>query len=112
MKRVYTADNRALAWHIKNVLQSNSIESEVRNDTLHSAQGGIPVNDCYPEVWILNEADESLATQLIEEQNKPEQHEQKAEWKCSNCGEQNFGQFEICWNCQSESSNTESNNTD
>ena len=65
------------------------------------------MNDCYPEVWILNEADESRATQLIEEQNNPEQLEQKAEWKCSNCGEENFGQFEICWNCQTESSNTD-----
>jgi hypothetical protein len=107
MKRVYTADNRALAWHIKNILQSNSIEAEVRNDTLHSAQGGIPVNECYPEVWVINEADELPAAKLIEEQQNSDQAIQKPQWNCSNCGEQNFGQFEICWNCQSECSESD-----
>ena len=102
MKRVFTADNRALAWHIKNILQSNSVEAEVRNDTLHSAQGGVPINDSNPEVWIYHDADEEIATQLIEEQIKPSQSEQKPDWNCKNCGEQNFAQFEICWNCQTE----------
>jgi hypothetical protein len=102
MKRVFTADNRALAWHMKNILQSNSIEAEVRNDTLHSAQGGVPVNDCNPEVWIVDDADEKMATQLIEEQNNPSESEQKSDWDCKNCGEKNFAQFEICWNCQTE----------
>jgi len=103
MKRVFTADNRALAWHVKNILESNSVEAQVRNDTLHSAQGGIPLTECNPEVWVTNPGDEQVALQIIEEQLNASQAEQAPEWKCTNCGEQNFGQFEICWNCQSES---------
>lgn len=100
MKRVFTADNIALAWHVNNILQSNSIKAEVRNDSLHSAQGGIPVTECNPEVWIFNETDEQLAAQLIEEQQSSDQTIQKPDWNCAKCGEQNFAQFKICWNCQ------------
>jgi len=101
MKRVYTADTRALAWHIKNVLESNTVEAEVRNDTLHSAQGGIPVNECNPEVWVVHDSDAETARRLIEEQVESGLGEEK-QWQCANCGETNFDQFDICWNCQSE----------
>ncbi|MBL4821362.1 MAG: DUF2007 domain-containing protein [Gammaproteobacteria bacterium] len=100
MIRVFTADNRALAWHIKNILQSNSIEAEVRNDTLHSAQGGIPLNECNPEVWVVREADEQQALQLIDENSGIDLESAPPPWKCGSCGEQNLGQFDICWNCQ------------
>ena len=100
MKRVYTADNRALAWHIKNVLESNTVEAEIRNDTLHSAQGAVPIVECYPEVWVVNDSDEETALRLIKEQlDTPDDDEQ---WHCDNCGEGNFSQFDLCWNCQSE----------
>jgi len=101
MKRVYTADNRALAWHMKNVLESNTVEAEVRNDTLHSAQGGVPVTECNPEVWVVNDSDEETALGIVAEQLKVESSEAD-QWQCDNCGEANFGQFELCWNCQSE----------
>jgi len=101
MKRVYTADNRALAWHIKNVLESNTVEAEVRNDTLHSAQGGVPVNVANPEVWVVHDSDEETALRLIQEEIEPSL-EQETQWQCRNCGETNFGQFDLCWNCQSE----------
>ncbi len=100
MKRVYTADNRALAWHMKNVLESNSVNAEVRNDTLHSAQGGVPITECNPEVWVLNDGDEESALRIIAGQLDDPGSEQ-SDWQCENCHESNFGQFELCWNCQS-----------
>jgi len=99
MKLVYTADNRAMAWHIKNVLHSNAVKAEVHNDTLRSAQGGVPVNECSPEVWVLHDSDEAVARQLI---NEAAEAPDLPEWTCAGCGELNFGQFDICWNCQSE----------
>ncbi len=101
MKRVYTADNRALAWHIKNILESNTVAAEVRNDTLHSAQGGVPVNECNPEVWVVHDSDAETARQLIAEQVESAL-EDETQWQCVTCGEPNFGQFDLCWNCQSE----------
>jgi hypothetical protein len=101
MKRVYTADNRALAWHIKNVLESNTVEAEVRNDTLHSAQGGVPITECNPEVWVVRDSDEETALRIIAEQRDVTSSEE-SQWQCGNCGETNFGQFDLCWNCQSE----------
>ena len=101
MKRVYTADNRAMAWHIKNILESNTVEAEVRNDTLHSAQGGVPINESNPEVWVVHDSDAETARRLIEEHVESAPAD-TSEWHCDNCGETNFGQFDICWNCQSE----------
>ena len=101
MKRVYTADNRALAWHMKNVLESNTVEAEVRNDTLHSAQGGVPITECNPEVWVVHDSDEDTALRIIAEQLKVTSSEDNL-WQCKNCREKNYGQFELCWNCQSE----------
>jgi hypothetical protein len=101
MKRVYTADNRAMAWHVRNVLASNAVEAEVRNDILRSAQGPVPVNECNPEVWILHDGDEETVRQLLDEIFTAPLEE--TSWQCDNCGETNYGQFDICWNCQSES---------
>ncbi|MBT8147056.1 MAG: DUF2007 domain-containing protein [Gammaproteobacteria bacterium] len=101
MKRVYTADNRALAWHIKNVLESNTVGAEVRNDTLHSAQGGLPITECNPEVWVVNDSDEETALRIIAEQVEAESSDENL-WQCKGCGEKNYDQFDMCWKCQSE----------
>lgn len=101
MKKVYTADNRAQAWHIRNVLESNTVAAQVRNDTLHSAQGGIPINEANPEVWVVNDSDAETALRLIREQAEASLGDEDT-WQCGNCAETNYGQFELCWNCQSE----------
>ena len=50
------------------MLESNTIAAEVRNDTLHSAQGGIPINEANPVVWVVNDSDEETALRIIKEQ--------------------------------------------
>ena len=46
MKKVYTADSPAIAWHFRNVLEQHGIASLVKNDLLYSVGGGLYMSVC------------------------------------------------------------------
>jgi hypothetical protein len=100
MKRVYTADSAAMAWHIKNVLEHNNIDAIVKNEGLLSIAGEVPITECQPQVWVLNNLYVKLAEQLIQEIVSGKVVE-GPDWICRNCKETNTASFAICWNCQS-----------
>lgn len=100
MKRVYTADSAAMAWHIKNVLEHNNIDAVVKNEGLLSIAGEVPITECQPQVWVLNNLYVKLAEQLIQE-IVGGQAVDGPDWECRDCGEGNLASFAICWNCQS-----------
>ncbi|MFT5936168.1 MAG: hypothetical protein ACJA2D_001050 [Pseudohongiellaceae bacterium] len=100
MKRVYTADSVAMAWHVKNVLESNDIDATVRNEGLMTLAGEVPFVECLPEVWVLNDLNYLLAEKLIKEIEDTPAFE-GADWHCRNCQESNLANYAICWNCQS-----------
>ena len=102
MKRVYSSDNVTLAWNVKNVLENSDILCQIRNEFLVSGGGELPINDCLPEVWIVDDEDLIEATRIIE--NITAVPEKAPEWTCPNCDEINEGQFAICWKCQMEPS--------
>ena len=52
MKRVYSTEILANAWHIRNVLEQYDIESVIRNENLFSVAGEVPFIECMPEVWV------------------------------------------------------------
>ena len=97
MNRVYTADNVAMAWHVRNVLQQYGITATVINDKLYSIAGEIPVNECLPEVWVEKKLDVRRAEQIIKKLEAPVEG---GDWACGKCGELNTGAFDLCWNCQ------------
>lgn len=100
MKRVYTADSVAMAWHVKNVLEFHDIDAIVKNEGLLSIAGEVPVTECQPEVWVLNDLYVALAEKLIRElESEPAMVAD--DWICKHCAESNLGSYGICWNCQS-----------
>ena len=99
MKLVYTADNVAMAWHVRNLLEQYDIAAIVRNDKLYSVAGEMPVHECLPEVWVEEQLMVRRAEQIIRKLAIPVS-EQGEEWKCKNCGEVNAASFDLCWNCQ------------
>jgi hypothetical protein len=100
MKRVYTADSVAMAWHVKNVLEFHDIDAIVRNEGLMTIAGEVPFVECLPEVWVLNDLSYLLAEKLIKEIEDSPGVEGK-DWYCRNCQESNLASYAICWNCQS-----------
>ncbi len=99
MKRVYTADSVAMAWHVRNVLEQYDIAATARNDKLYSVAGEVPFIECLPQAWVEKPLDIRRAEQIIAELVAESPSEGK-DWVCENCGEGNATSFALCWNCQ------------
>lgn len=100
MKRVFTAESVAMAWHVKNVLEFHDIDAVVKNEGLLSIAGEVPIGECQPEVWVLNDLYFALAEKLVLELES-EPNVEGEDWHCRNCQESNLASYGICWNCQS-----------
>lgn len=95
MKTVYSAPNISLVSIFQNILQEQGITCWVKNEFLSAGIGEIPPIECWP-VLCVEDADFPEAKRLVDEAlvSQP-----MAAWKCSSCGEENEGQFAVCWNC-------------
>lgn len=96
MKKVYSSDNVVIAGHIHSVLEANDIECHLRNMNLAGGIGELPINECWPEVWVNDEADYAIASALIE--NTLANADKNEDWQCQ-CNEIIEGQFDSCWSC-------------
>lgn len=97
MKRVYvTADVVQCGW-LESILQANRIDCLVRNRYLGGAIGELPLNEAWPEIWVVEDRDEGAAKRLIAAALAPGQPQDA--WHCGGCGESIEGQFRQCWNC-------------
>ena len=99
MKKVFSSDNFVLAGHIHSLLEANNIDCHLRNMNLTSGIGELPINECWPEVWVNNESDILPAERLIETALSTIPNQKP--WQCQ-CGELIEGQFELCWACGKE----------
>lgn len=98
MKRVYSSDTVALAWHIRNLLEQHNIHATVKNEQLYSVAGEVPLGECMPEVWV-DDLVFSRAEKIIRDVENSTETEGD-DWVCENCKESNGANFGLCWNCQ------------
>ncbi len=98
MKRVYTDSDPLMVGHLEQVLEERGVHCTVRNRLLAGGIGELPPNEVWPELWVLRDDDEPLATRIISETLAP-QAEPGPDWTCRRCGERIEGQFSACWNC-------------
>jgi len=97
MKKLNSAESLITINHWKNILQSEGIACEIRNQHLGSIVGELPFVEVWPELWVANSLDYDRALQLL---SNDVINESPAEpWTCAGCGEENEGQFAACWNC-------------
>ena len=96
MRKLTSAETLITINHYKNLLASEGIPTEVRNQHLSSIMGEMPFFETWPQLWVINDLDYDRALQLIQAADAESPAES---WKCSKCGEENEGQFGACWNC-------------
>ena len=96
MKKLTSAETLVLINHYKNLLESEGIPTEVRNQHLGSIMGEVPFFETWPQLWVINDLDYDRALQLIEAVDAESPGEA---WRCGKCGETNEGQFGACWKC-------------
>ena len=93
MKRVFSSYNAILAHHVRNLLEAEGIETEMRNLMLSSAMGELPPAECQAELWVQDQ-DASRAEAAL---SRPAVA--GPDWKCPACGEISGAQFTQCWRC-------------
>jgi len=97
MKKLESTESLVMINHWKNILESEGIACELRNEHLGSVLGEVPFIEVWPELWIVNDLDYDRAKQLLSDDAAAESPAQA--WSCRYCGEANEGQFGACWNC-------------
>lgn len=97
MKKVASRESLAYLGHLKHLLEEAGIPALIRNEGLAGALGEIPFLECWPELMVVNDEDETRAKRLIAEYEAP--GEPMPAWRCTKCGEDNEGQFGRCWRC-------------
>jgi hypothetical protein len=66
MKLVHTSPHSAQEHLLKNVLESAGIPCVVRNDSLSVVVGEIPAGECWPELWVVDDAHAEEAHRLLQ----------------------------------------------
>ncbi len=98
MKLVYTAENNFLIAQLRDLLQDNAISCLVKNEFLQGGMGELPVTECWPELWILDDFQFAKASELVQTMLGGDTG---SSWHCC-CGETIESQFGQCWNCARE----------
>jgi hypothetical protein len=98
MRRVLALADPIQAGYLHAVLEEAGIPCILRNHFLGGAAGELPLNECWPEIWVLENADADRARGILNE------HVQRditspSGWRCGGCGETLEAQFIECWNC-------------
>ena len=97
MKMVYTNESNFIVNNVKNLIEAQQIATFINNEFAQGAAGEISVFDCWPEVWVFDDADFDRAVDIV---NSSQRNNNGADWICKNCSEENDASFEICWRCQ------------
>ena len=96
MKKVLTVADTIQAGYWRSILESRGIPCLVKNDYLGGGVGELPLNECWPEIWVLDPRDEQLAKSIIDENRRSDCGES---WRCPQCKELLEAQFTSCWQC-------------
>ena len=97
MKPVYSSPHLFWVVYYKDILHSNGIDSLIKNEYLSGGAGELPPNECWPRLYVDDE-DFNRAEQIVQS----ELHKKTVDsppWNCEKCGEENEGQYAICWKC-------------
>ncbi len=98
MRKVYASDNHAIVGFVRQVLDDDAIPCIVRNDFLGGGAGDLPVNETWPEIWVIENRDFERALALVDAVLATDQAGKPA-WRCTSCDELMEGQFTDCWRC-------------
>jgi len=94
--KVYESFNISQVGQAASLLNSEGIETFVRNEFASSVMGEVPFVEVCPQLFILDASEEERALELLQ----PFAPEVPApDWKCKKCGVEVDGPFGQCWNC-------------
>jgi len=98
MRKVYASDNHAIIGLVRQVIEDDAIPCVVRNDFLGGGAGDLPINETWPEIWVIEDRDFDRARALVDAVLATD-HPDESAWRCASCDEPMEGQFTNCWRC-------------
>ena len=98
MRKVYASDNHAIVGLVRQALENDAIPCVVRNDFLGGGAGDLPVNETWPEIWVIEDRNFDRARALVDAILATD-HTGEPAWRCTSCDEPMEGQFTNCWRC-------------
>jgi len=102
MKKLHTfgLGEAPLAGMLKERLAQEGIACVLRNAALGAALGEIPLAECFPELWLLDDETWPRADNLLRQWlSEPGNGES---WICPACGASVDPPLEACWRCERE----------
>lgn len=103
MKELFRDIEFTKVGYWKSILEFHEIETFIKNRDLSSLAGEVAI---LPEVWpalcVVNDEDYDRALQLMKETSERDAEQSEVEIDCPGCGEENPGNFELCWSCGAE----------
>jgi len=97
MIKVFEDFDFSRVGQMQSVLESNGIETFLKNQFGFGGTGELPFVETVPQLFILHERDLARARDLLAEVMAPGHGGES--WLCPACREQVDGDFGRCWNC-------------
>ncbi len=95
MRKLYTAADLLEAQLLKLMLCERGLSPVIKNESLQSGLGELPMVELWPEVWVRETRHWQAAVEVLHEF---QQRDTQGQWVCE-CGESNPCSFESCWSC-------------
>ena len=101
MIKVFEDFDVMLVGHYQSVLDSNGIDTFMKNQFGTSGAGELPFIEVVPQLFVLNENDAGRALELIRELRVDADADSREAWECPSCNTPQEAAFTHCWKCSS-----------
>lgn len=95
MELLYSNDQLLMVNHVKNLLETANIDSQIKNEFMAGGAGDLAPLDTWPELWVA-EKDLDRAKEIVAQMDDNSQ----IVWYCVHCDEENPATFDVCWQCE------------
>lgn len=99
MTELFRNRDKATVGHLQSLLESEGIQTFVRNQELAST--ALPLAEFTPALCVMNDGDAERGVEIIRSYLKAAPAVVERELTCPECGEVSPGNFSNCWNCDS-----------
>ncbi len=100
MKEVFRHSKIHRVTRYQDLLEAEGIATFIRNEALSVNEA--PIDEFLPNLCVLNDEDYSRAIKFIKDHDARMAEGVETEKVCPSCQEVNPGNFDVCYNCQSD----------
>ena len=101
-EEIFTASSLVEAQLVLDLLLDAGVEARLMGAHLAGGFGELPHRDSLPKIWLTNASHRDDALEIIRQYQARQKTISDETLECPECGEENPGNFELCWSCRAE----------